>query len=141
MIDLAAITTALAELCDLARRGVEALERMEGAPLRGVGPEDLLTEEEVGRYIRLRRIDVRAWLVSQRVPRAVSPGAGRIPLYRACDVRRALEQGVVKCADGDFWKATPAASSRAKPKKKEPATPKDAGPVSTIVFPSHRAGG
>lgn len=78
------------------------VELLESSPLRGVGPEDLLTEEEVARYVRIQRAQVRGWLARARVPRALSPGKAHIALYRACDVRRALEAGSA-AADDSAW--------------------------------------
>jgi hypothetical protein len=66
-------------------------------PLRGLGPEDLLTRDEVARYVRIQTAEVGRWLDDDghghpRVPRALSPGKARIPLYRVADVRRALAE-------------------------------------------------
>lgn len=66
------------------------VEISETHPLRGLGPEDLLTEEEVSRYVHVRREEARAWLQARRVVPHISPGRARIPLYRVADVRLAL---------------------------------------------------
>ena len=68
------------------------VQLLEDAPLRGLGPEDLLTELEVARYVRIKNSEVRTWLTGRKVPRALSPGKARIPLYRVKDVRLALEE-------------------------------------------------
>lgn len=89
--------SALRQLIEPLERAAASLARLvelvEAAPLRGVGPEDLLTEDEVARYVRIQRAQVRGWLALACVPRALSPGRAHIALYRACDVRRALESG------------------------------------------------
>lgn len=83
--------TRLATLLEAAVGHLEAIRSaQETAPLRGLGPEDLLTRDEVARYVRIQNAEVDAWLSSRRVPRALSPGKRRIPLYRVTDVRLAL---------------------------------------------------
>lgn len=99
---------ALPPVVDLLQETVSLLRRLvevsEVEPLRGLGPEDLLTEEEVSRYVRIQRSEVRAWLVRVRCPRALSPGKRKIALYRVCDVRRALEHGTA-VDDDQAWEA------------------------------------
>lgn len=77
----------LQEVVNLLRQLVEAADAQ---PLRGMGPEDLLTEEEVARYVHLRREETRSWLQARRVVPHISPGRARIPLFRVADVRLAL---------------------------------------------------
>ena len=87
------MTSTLARLADLLERLVGALESQ---PLRGLGPEDLLTREEVARYLRCHVTDAGRWLDDDghgrpRVPRALSPGRRGTTLYRVADVRLALD--------------------------------------------------
>lgn len=85
-----AVSRAL-ELLEAIAGHLEAL-RADQQPLRGLGPEDLLTRDEVARYVRIQTAEVDAWLTRKKVPRALSPGKRRIALYRVRDVRLALDE-------------------------------------------------
>lgn len=63
----------LVELLEVATDHLAALRAAsEAHPLRGLGPEDLLTREEVARYVRISTSEVGPWLAAAHVPRALS---------------------------------------------------------------------
>lgn len=81
------------ELLEAIAGHLEALRAaVDQQPLRGLGPEDLLTRDEVARYVRIQTAEVDGWLARKKVPRALSPGKRRIALYRVRDVRLALDE-------------------------------------------------